>query len=95
CILRFIACNGQTRAVQSRGDYQKTLAIALKKFSLEDASKFIVCVSQSSRIKLITEEEFKQICFNSSSPERDRLIIVPKEKPCPSFEDLRRSWEIE
>ncbi|EPX73993.1 STE/STE11 protein kinase Byr2 [Schizosaccharomyces octosporus yFS286] len=95
CILRFIACNGQTRAVQSFGNYRETLNLALRKFSLPDEAKYVICVTQSSQVRPITEEAFQEIYHNSSSPERERLIIVSETKTCPSFEDLRKSWEIE
>ncbi|WBW74524.1 MAP kinase kinase kinase Byr2 [Schizosaccharomyces osmophilus] len=95
CILRFIACNGQTRTIQSFGNYSETLNLALRKFSLPDEGKYIVCVTQSSQVRPISEEAFQEIYLNPSSSERERLIIVSETKTCPSFEDLRKSWEIE
>ncbi|EPY52953.1 STE/STE11 protein kinase Byr2 [Schizosaccharomyces cryophilus OY26] len=95
CILRFIACNGQSRAIQSFGNYWETLNLALRKFCLPDGIKYNICVTKSSQIRPIFEEDFQEICHNVSSPERERLIIVSESKPCPSFEDLRKSWEIE
>ncbi|EEB06671.1 STE/STE11 protein kinase Byr2 [Schizosaccharomyces japonicus yFS275] len=94
-VLRFIACNGQTRAVQTTANLYEALCRALRKFGLQDPEKWGVCVTQSSRLVHLTQEDFDELCRDPRRPERERLILIDKNSTAPSFEDLRRSWEIE